>query len=189
MIDADEQDMPTDRLDQMYRLQTQLQVSYANGTHPSELPAHVQMNYIRTMALALTDEIHEALNETGWKPWATSNHINADAYKAELVDAWHFFMNLMMVTGMTMEELYEGYLRKREVNIRRQEEGYDGVTTKCPNCKRAYDDLAVLCHPDNPDDSSKVLGPAYCDVSKAFIGDTTRASVGKLIEINFGPKR
>ena len=30
-------------------------------------------------------------------------------------------------------------------NAKRQEEGYDGVSTKCPGCHRALDDDAVLC--------------------------------------------
>lgn len=109
-----------------------------------------RMQYIRENTLALIDELMEALNETGWKPWASSNHLDTEAWKSELVDAWHFFMNLMALGGMTMEDLEEGYYKKRAKNEQRQREGYDGVTTKCPICKRAYDDDAVHC------------GPGYC---------------------------
>lgn len=116
------------------------------GVNPSELSDVDKMEFIRSMILACTDELHEALNETGWKPWATSNHINDEAFKNELVDAWHFMMNLMLVIDMNATELYKRYLAKRAKNIKRQEDGYDGLD-KCPLCKRAYDDDAVACLP------------------------------------------
>ena len=72
--------------------------------------------------------------------------MNEDAAKGELVDVFHFFMNLCMVAHMGPEELMQRYIEKRNVNAKRQEEGYDGVSTKCPECKRALDDPAVQCH-------------------------------------------
>lgn len=135
-----------DRLAEMFALQEQLQVeAYSNGLSPRHFSDEGRIEFIKTNVLAATDELHEALGEVGWKPWATSRHINTDALRAELVDTWHFFMNLCIVAGMTPEDLYEGYLKKRKKNIQRQEEGYDGVTLKCPGCKRALDDDAVTC--------------------------------------------
>lgn len=102
----------------------------------------------KEMKLALESELQEALDEMGWKPWATSRHFNKLAVQGELVDGWHFFMNLMLIADMTPLDLYEGYQRKRKKNIARQNtvEGYDGITGKCPRCKRALDDDAVDCH-------------------------------------------
>lgn len=135
--------MNFDRLELMLKLQRNLQRD-AYGLDPSHLSDIDKMEFIRSMILACTDELHEALNETGWKPWASSNHINMDAYKNELVDAWHFMMNLMIVVDMDADELHARYLEKREKNITRQKDGYDGLD-KCPMCKRAYDDDAVDC--------------------------------------------
>lgn len=134
-----------DMLTQMLKKQEDLQRIYIHIS-----PVDIKENYdrivfIRDMILALTDELHEALNETGWKPWASSDHINEEAFKNELVDAWHFFMNLMLVAKMSPEELYIRYLRKHEKNKDRQEVGYDGLD-KCPMCKRAFDDDAVQCN-------------------------------------------
>lgn len=107
-----------------------------------------KIQHFKEMKLALQDELHEALNEMGWKPWATKRHFNQDAVQGELVDAWHFFMNLMLIAGMTPLDLFEKYEAKRKKNMARQqaEGGYDGVSTKCPRCKRALDDDAVACH-------------------------------------------
>lgn len=104
--------------------------------------------FVRDMILSLEDELHEALNEIGWKPWQTSRHFNEDAYKAELVDAWHFFLNLMLVIGMDEDDLVAGYFDKRTKNLQRRDDGYDGVSGKCPECRRALDDKFTTCNPD-----------------------------------------
>lgn len=126
-------------LDDAFTAQRALQIE-SYGSDPGALPKDEAIEFIRWNILALEDELHEALGEVGWKPWATSSHINIRPYKGELVDAFHFFMNLCLVVGMTGDELLELYLEKRAINARRQEQGYDGVSEKCPKCHRALDD-------------------------------------------------
>jgi|SRR3954462_4755513 hypothetical protein len=138
-----------DRLEEMIARQYELQKSL------DQIPADTaesRLAYLRIQVLACTDELHEALAETGWKPWATSNHINGPEAFAELRDAWQFLMNAMMaVTGDTPEELasrlYHEHQRKVLKNLERHSKGYDGVTGKCPFCHRAYDDSGVSCRP------------------------------------------
>lgn len=98
---------------------------------------------IKDMVLACTDELHEALAETGWKPWATSRHINYEAFQGELIDAYHFLMNLMLIAGMTDEDVDRAYREKNKRNIERQRAGYDGITGKCSGCGRAGDDVVA----------------------------------------------
>lgn len=103
--------------------------------------------YVRMNVLGASSELHEALNETGWKPWATSQHFNTDAVIGECVDAFHFIINIMLASGIAPDRLadmfFEKYLEKNERNGTRQEEGYDGVSSKCPHCSRALDDVGV----------------------------------------------
>src|SRR5690606_23168798 len=124
------------------------------------------------MHIALIDELHEALAEIGWKPWATSQHFNQAAVKGELVDAFHFFMNLCMVAKVSPEDLIQGYINKSAKNIQRQADGYDGVSTKCPRCNRALDDEAVLCYRDLAtkwDDKGETLeSGSWCEVKDEF---------------------
>tara|TARA_R110000796_G_scaffold39383_4_gene98278 strand:+ start:8527 stop:8955 length:429 start_codon:yes stop_codon:yes gene_type:complete len=115
------------------------------GTDPTMLDDEQKMDFIRWNVLALEDELHEALAETGWKPWATSKHVNRAAYIAELVDAFHFLMNLMLVVDCSADEFLQKYAEKRKINVQRQVEGYDGVKGKCGRCHRALDDKAVTC--------------------------------------------
>jgi dimeric dUTPase (all-alpha-NTP-PPase superfamily) len=130
-----------DRLVHMMEMQRKLQQRYNDGRDLTEFDDEERIEAIRINVLACTSELHEALDETGWKTWASSNHINHKAFYGEIVDAWHFLMNLMLHTGMSAEDLYVGYIEKNARNQKRQDEGYDGVSTKCPECKRAFDDV------------------------------------------------
>jgi dUTPase len=95
-------------------------------------------------AFAACDEVHEAMQEVGWKPWASSRHLNNESFLEELVDALHFLANMVLAAAINEHEdpkvlakiLWLKYQAKVEKNIQRQLEGYDGVQGKCPVCKR-----------------------------------------------------
>lgn len=50
--------------------------------------------------------------------------VDREAYKEELVDALHLYFELVIASGITLEELVEAYLAKGELNIHRIENGY-----------------------------------------------------------------
>lgn len=137
----------SDRLEDIFNRQRELQVK-SYGHDPVLMTQKRKIQFIKDMSLALEDEVHEALGEVGWKPWATSDHIDRDAYVGELVDALHFFVNLCLVVDVTPAELHMRYFKKAKRNAERQEEGYDGITGKCPVCHRALDDPGVTCTSD-----------------------------------------
>lgn len=116
------------------------------GYHLEQMTQNERIDYIKENALALTDELHEALAETGWKSWATSRHINHDAYLGELRDAWQFLTNMMLAVEPDPVKLADWFAdalsEKHGVNHRRVG-NYDGVSTKCPSCKRALDEVAI----------------------------------------------
>ena len=149
--------MTDDRLLAMLAAQERLQRE-AYGMELLNFSVAERVAFIKNMVLATTDELHEALNEVSWKPWTSGEPtINEEAFFAELVDAWHFIMNLLLVarTDTTVEqiarELTFRYELKNRKNLRRQQEGYDG-TDKCPGCRRALDDDAVRCRRVTVDD-------------------------------------
>jgi dUTPase len=102
---------------------------------------------IRLNVLALTDELHEALRESGWKTWASSRHLNRYKFKEELIDAWHFFMNLWLIADGTEDEFLSMYFRKRQTNLNRYENGYTGTSDRRLT---AFDNptLCALCSTD-----------------------------------------
>lgn len=128
----------------MMRAQYDLQVALYGGKHPGESPdMRERTTYIKDMMLAALDELHEALDEVGWKPWASSRHVNRDAFLSELVDALQFVMNLMVAAGADAQEVSDQLYRKHLVNWQRLN-GYTGLE-KCKKCKRALDDPATRC--------------------------------------------
>ena len=42
----------------------------------------------------------------------------------EMVDSFHFFMNVLIASGMDADELFQRYLDKNKINIERQNTGY-----------------------------------------------------------------
>lgn len=131
----------------MLDMQRSLQIK-SYGQDPLELGNEELMDWIRWNVLACEDELHEAMAESGWKPWATSNHINKEAFFHEMIDAWHFFMNLLLVTGYSANDFYRAYIDKHHLNAKRQADGYDGIAGKCKVCGRALDDPHVKCTED-----------------------------------------
>lgn len=141
--------MNVDMLRKIFEMQLDLQENHFNVNFQRMLPAD-RVRYIKDMSLALTAELHEALDETGWKPWATRKGIlDRDAYVGELVDVLHFLVNLFLATGDDpvdlADEVFTRYTLKNQVNRDRQSASYDGVSTKCGVCRRALDDPAVGC--------------------------------------------
>lgn len=133
-----------DSLTDLVAKQLQLQVQHMGGD-PRDLFADDPdgfADFMRWNAFALTDELHEALQEVGWKPWASSRHLNQEAFMKEMVDAFHFFMNLLLAGNpeMAVEDIVKDfvdlYYAKNAVNAQRQSDGYDGVADKCSVCHR-----------------------------------------------------
>lgn len=129
---------------------------YINA-HPEEMDTPELIDYIVYMKTALEAELNEMLQEIGWKPWATSRHINREGMKSELVDTFQFFMNLCFAAGMDASELIVRHANKLEINYKRASDGYDGKSGKCAWCGRALDDQYVSCEL-----SSMGLNLGYC---------------------------
>lgn len=120
--------------------QAALQLKMPDGRDPRDMTEAEKALFIKDMTLALTDELHELLAEVGWKPWASSRHVNTESARGELIDALHFFLNLALALDMDGFMILEMYHAKHKKNQQRQEEGYDGVSSKCGYCRRALDD-------------------------------------------------
>ncbi len=137
-----------DRLEEMITWQYELQVRLADDTR--EMSDNARIVYIRNMVLACTDELHEALAETSWKPWTTGDlFINRDNLFAELRDAWQFLTNLMLVAtedspADLAQRLHKELGEKIVVNHKRAADGYDGKTGKCPMCRRDIAEITPI---------------------------------------------
>lgn len=52
------------------------------------------------------------------------SEFNREEYVEELVDALHYFIEIAICSGVSMEELYEAYMKKGQTNINRIVSGY-----------------------------------------------------------------
>lgn len=96
--------------------------------HFQKMTHQEKVSFIREMVLATTHELHEAMDETGWKYWSTADHFYQNRYMSELVDALLMLLNLFLVTGMYPDDIADLVLdqaqMKQKLNIQRQESGY-----------------------------------------------------------------
>lgn len=107
----------------MLRAQNELQLM--NGYDIGGMQVLARVFYIKDMILALEDELHEVLNETGWKPWARKRFLNQQKAREEFIDAWHFMLNLALVLEMDEPMISSMYYAKWGENRRRQAAGYE----------------------------------------------------------------
>jgi hypothetical protein len=139
-----------------YRLQREVydfQLPLPAGT--DELADYVVMNHS-----ALVAEATELLSEFGWKSWAKPRGwVNRENALKEAVDVAHFLANIVCAIGITDDEWRIAYQAKQDVNRKRQVDGYDGVTGKCPGCKRSYDD-GIDCRASAT--VNDITAPAWC---------------------------
>jgi len=80
---------------------------------------------LKDFAWRVTEEIGEAMNCLKNKPWKqTQMETDVEHYYEELVDAFHFFVELCIISGLTAKDLCDIYFKKSEVNKFRQRSGY-----------------------------------------------------------------
>jgi hypothetical protein len=134
----------------LYVNATQLNSGGLYDHEPTENDRQALINFMQWNDKALLHEMVEMESETGWKPWAKGRFVNLEAARGEWIDMLHFILNGALLLGLdNANEILERYMRKHEKNTKRQEEGYDGVSTKCAGCGRAIDDEAVNCFISN----------------------------------------
>lgn len=110
------------------------------GFIPEEVTSDQLADYFTTNCWALVAELAEFSQEVGWKPWASPRGwVEKERALNELVDVGHFLANLLNALGITDDQWEAAYRLKQQLNRKRQEDGYDGRSTKCRGCSRALD--------------------------------------------------
>lgn len=104
----------------------------AGAIAPGSDTARWIANYLR----ALQEEGRELSEEVPWKWWSNES-LDMDAIRVEIVDMLHFWISLALAAGLDAKETHRLYLLKNQVNLARQESGYDA------SAKTGRDDLHV----------------------------------------------
>jgi hypothetical protein len=133
--DANKEEVTGDKLEVIFKRQRELMEKYEPIEHMNGLllTADVPVNLndpkgqarLKDFAWRVTEELGEAMNCLKNKPWKQT-HMETDEmhYKEEIADAFHFFVELCILSGFTADSLADLYLRKSQVNQFRQRSGY-----------------------------------------------------------------
>lgn len=120
-------------LDEIFDRQLRLQID-SMGIDPRTIQGQERYVYLLNNFEGIADELAEARAETHWKQWTTGHELGTfhdrDAFVKEIVDLLHFAVNLLLLADCSADEVYNRYMAKAGVNARRQDEQYDGRSTK-----------------------------------------------------------
>jgi len=115
---------------QMELLKKYLDIEEKNGlVHTKDVPVNLDsfqgQARLKDFAWRITEELGEGMNCLKNKPWKqTFVPTDGEHFKEELIDAFHFFVELLISTGIGADELVNYYSRKSQVNKFRIDSNY-----------------------------------------------------------------
>ena len=111
-----------DQLRELFRMQKALneRIGVRTDVMSDEDKDKWLLNYCR----AMSQEIAELTDSVPWKWWAKYQKFDEQNARVEVVDLFHFLISLAQVLGMSADDVFNAYLKKNEVNFKRQETGY-----------------------------------------------------------------
>jgi dimeric dUTPase (all-alpha-NTP-PPase superfamily) len=111
-----------DKLEEIFRMQDALNARIGVKLPPptDEEKARWILNYTR----ALQQETAELIDSVPWKWWAKYQKFDEQNARVEVVDLFHFLISMAQVLGMSADDVFNAYVKKNEVNFKRQDSGY-----------------------------------------------------------------
>jgi len=112
----------TDRLATLFEMQDSL--NRRIGVDASNMTDDDRVKWVLNYCRAMSQEIAELTDSVPWKWWAKYQQFDMQNCRVEVVDMLHFLISLAEVLGMSADDIFNAYIKKNEVNFRRQENGY-----------------------------------------------------------------
>ena len=94
---------------------------------PVDLSSKENQQHVRDMALRGVEEMFEALQHLkNWKPHRQTEitAFDRDEFLEEIVDAFNYFLSILVLTGFSADDLMAAYRKKDEIINSRLETGY-----------------------------------------------------------------
>jgi dimeric dUTPase (all-alpha-NTP-PPase superfamily) len=111
-----------DQLRELFRMQQAL--NQRIGVRTDGMTDEEKTRWILNYCRAMSQELAELTDSVPWKWWAKYQTFDEQNARVEVVDLFHFLISLAQVLGMSADDVFNAYLKKNEVNFRRQESGY-----------------------------------------------------------------
>jgi dimeric dUTPase (all-alpha-NTP-PPase superfamily) len=111
-----------DQLRELFRMQSALNARI--GVETAGLSDEEKARWVLNYCRAMSQEIAELTDSVPWKWWAKYQQFDEQNARVEVVDLFHFLISLAQVLGMSADDVFQAYVKKNEVNFRRQDTGY-----------------------------------------------------------------
>ena len=111
-----------DQLHELFQMQEALNERI--GVHMKGMSEEEKTKWVLNYTRAMTQELAELTDSVPWKWWAKYQKFDEQNARVEVVDLFHFLISLAQVLGMSADDLFNAYVKKNEVNFKRQDSGY-----------------------------------------------------------------
>ena len=111
-----------DQLRELFRMQKALNERI--GVKTNEFKDEQKTEWVLNYCRAMSQELAELTDSVPWKWWAKYQKLDEQNARVEVVDLFHFLISLAQTLGMSADDVFEAYVKKNEVNFKRQESGY-----------------------------------------------------------------
>ena len=111
-----------DQLRELFRMQAAL--NQRIGVQTEGLSDEEKTKWILNYTRAMTQELAELTDSLPWKWWAKYQKFDEQNARVEVVDLFHFLISMAQVLGMSADDVFNAYVKKNEVNFKRQDSGY-----------------------------------------------------------------
>jgi hypothetical protein len=94
---------------------------------PTDITSKKGQQFLKDIRNHLMEELFEAgqhLKNAKSHRATELPEVDREAYKEELVDALHLYFELVIASGVSLDELYDAYMKKGDVNFERIRTGY-----------------------------------------------------------------
>jgi len=111
-----------DQLRELWQMQKALNERI--GVNMEGMSTEEKTRWILNYTRAMTQEIAELNDSVPWKWWAKYQKFDEQNARVEVVDLFHFLISIAQVLGMSADDVFNAYIKKNAVNVKRQESGY-----------------------------------------------------------------
>jgi len=111
-----------DQLRELFRMQKALNARI--GVNTDGMTEEEKTKWILNYTRAMSQEMAELTDSVPWKWWAKYQKFDEQNARVEVVDLFHFLISMAQVLGMSADDVFAAYVKKNEVNFKRQDSGY-----------------------------------------------------------------
>ena len=122
--EGDKLDILFDKQNELFKKQLENSSSVNKMRNLYQMEEPFEGYRIFMLSTALLHEAVELQRETNWKWWKKESKTDIDKVQGEIIDIWHFMIQVSIEAGLDPKRLVEKYMVKNRENLARQERGY-----------------------------------------------------------------